>query len=468
MAHEPDGEADTQLAPAGSRLGDYLLEGRIGRGGMGAVYRARDTRNDRVVALKVLNETNPDLVRRFLREARLAASLRHPDIVEVLEICTLAGERPAIVMELLVGESLGQRLAREGALPLEVVAPIVMAVARAALAIHERGMVHRDLKPDNVFLVRDAGAQSAPVVKVLDFGIAKLIRVEGEPTVTGTPLTRTGQILGTPQYMAPEVIFGEQDIDGRADVWSMGVILYEALSGARPFDGDNVGQIFKAIALDPHVPLASRAPLVAPSVAALVERMLAHARAERVRDLREIIEVLAPFAAGHVEAPPVERAPTPRRRGATALALGVAMAGGGLLGALFLRGAAATPAGETAAAGASPAAASESTVASAPAATSMLPVGSTSARANVSPAGAHSAEPTARVVTRAADARIVRVTDADAGVAVERRASPAGASAPAPSSPLAGSAPPPSLVPAASASASASKHRSGGLRSDEL
>ena len=122
-------------------------------------------------------------------------------------------------------------------------------------AAHERGIVHRDLKPDNIFLCRRRAT-----VKVLDFGIAKVTLDVDDPAITAAALTETGQILGTPQYMAPEQIFGEKDVDARADVWALGVILYQALSGVRPFEGQNPGQVFKAIALQPPTPLSERAP----------------------------------------------------------------------------------------------------------------------------------------------------------------------------------------------------------------
>lgn len=281
-------EADTELADGGIAIGPYRLAQRIGEGGMGVVYRARDVRTSAAVAVKILKDKSPDLVRRFLREARIVASLEHPNIVAVHDVLEREGEPPAIVMELLEGDSLANRLARSSRLSTEEVAPIVIAIAQAIHAAHERGVIHRDLKPDNVFLAKTA-------VKVLDFGIAKLTQADDAIASTNGTLTRTGALLGTPHYMAPEVIFGEDDIDARADIWSLGVILYQALSGTRPFDGDNAGQVFKAIALDPYVPIATRVPLVPPSVASLIDRMLAHARAERVSDLTEVVRVFEPF-----------------------------------------------------------------------------------------------------------------------------------------------------------------------------
>src|SRR5690606_26612266 len=172
------------------------------------------------------------------------------------------------------GESLGARLARAGRLEPAFACRVFSSVVAAVRAAHERGVVHRDLKPDNIFLCEDG------TVKVLDFGIARETFDAADPAITAEALTDTGQSLGTPQYMAPEQIFGEKDVDARADVWALGVILYQALSGKRPFDGANPGQVFKAIALDPPVPLAERARDAPRVLADLVARMLVHARAD--------------------------------------------------------------------------------------------------------------------------------------------------------------------------------------------
>jgi serine/threonine protein kinase len=281
----PERARASAIAPGYVIAGRYVLEAAIGEGGMGAVYRARPLADGPPVAVKVLKERSPEYLTRFLREAKLMASLEHPRIVKVHEVLTLDDETPVLVMDLLTGESLASRLRRSERLSLLELAPIFLQLLAAIRAAHARGVVHRDLKPDNVFL---CASGSAVDVKVLDFGIAKITVDSEDPPVTAAALTGTGHILGTPQYMAPEQIFGEREIDPRADVWALGVILYECLSGTRPFEGENVGQIFKAIALEPPRPLAARAPWVSAHVSDLVMRMLVHSRSERLSDLAEV------------------------------------------------------------------------------------------------------------------------------------------------------------------------------------
>ncbi len=272
--------------------GAYRVEARIGGGGMGAVYRARRLTDDRAVALKVVRERAPELVARLEREARITGSIDHPNMIRVHDVLRDEDGSPIVVMELLHGETLGQRLARERILPVGELARIAIGIIGALEAAHARSVVHRDLKPDNVFLTSVDGE---PFVKVLDFGIAKAVEGTGVIDGLATLETRTGQILGTPQYMAPEQIFGEKDVDHRADIWALGVVLYEALAGKRPFDGDNVGQVFKAIALDPPVPLAKRRGDLPPALLAIVGQMLTHARDERSARLAEVRAALLPF-----------------------------------------------------------------------------------------------------------------------------------------------------------------------------
>jgi eukaryotic-like serine/threonine-protein kinase len=280
----------TVIGPTGET---YLVGERIGSGGMGTVHRGLRTSDSRTVALKVVRDASPELLARLEREARIVATIEHPNLARVYEVARDGDGAPVVVMELLLGETLGARLRREPALSVPEVARVGLGVLGAVGAAHARSIVHRDLKPDNVFLTSEDGL---PSVKVLDFGIAKSERgtalAEGLPTLE----TRTGHILGTPQYMSPEQIFGEKDVDHRADIWALGVLLYEALAGVRPFDGDNVGQVFKAIALDPPMALAARRPSLPPPLTALITRMLAHARDERPGDLEQIRMVLAPLA----------------------------------------------------------------------------------------------------------------------------------------------------------------------------
>jgi serine/threonine-protein kinase len=208
--------------------------------------------------------------------------------VQIPDVLEIDATTPMMVMDLLDGESLGDRLERERALPVAEVAKIMVPVVSAVGTAHALGIVHRDLKPDNLFLVREADGSTT--VKVLDFGIAKLTATEGEAAETGA-LTKTGSVLGTPYYMSPEQAFGEKDLDYRSDIWAVGIILYECLTGRRPTAGENLGQIFKAITTGGIVPLERAAPQLPPELCALVGRMLSRERAARP-DLHEVRAVL--------------------------------------------------------------------------------------------------------------------------------------------------------------------------------
>src|SRR5262245_51339697 len=224
------------VAP-GTRFGHYLIVAPIGAGGMGEVYRARDTTLDRDVAIKVLPElfaADPERLARFQREAKTLAALNHPNIAQVHGVVNLPGDSHGVgvVMEFVDGEDLADRLKR-GAIPLDEAIPIARQIAEGLEAAHERGVVHRDLKPANI-KVREDGT-----VKVLDFGLAKLTSPDGgsldganptnSPTIT-SPATHAGVILGTAAYMAPEQAKGRA-VDKRADIWAFGCVLYEMLSG---------------------------------------------------------------------------------------------------------------------------------------------------------------------------------------------------------------------------------------------
>jgi serine/threonine protein kinase len=217
----------------------YRLVSLLGRGGMGSVWRAERIGWQAPVAIKLMNAVDmhdsPSLAR-FQREARLAASLRSVHVVQVLDDgVDAATGAPFIVMELLDGESLAERLSRVKRLRPQVVAQIVTQIARALARAHEAGLIHRDLKPDNILIMRNDDEE---LVKVLDFGIAKWLA--GPQSPTGGTGTLAGQMLGTPAYMSPEHFANSANIDHRADLWSLGVIAFECLVGARPFQGDTL------------------------------------------------------------------------------------------------------------------------------------------------------------------------------------------------------------------------------------
>lgn len=286
----------TEPLASGTVISDrYRLERLIGEGGMGAVWAATHIITRKHVALKFLKgaKTDESLLRRFLREARAVSAVNHPNVVAVHDVIQLPDGLPVMVMDLLEGMSLAERLAQVRTIPLHELAQILVPVLSAVGTAHAAGIVHRDLKPDNIFLHRRADGQLEP--KVLDFGIAKLGAKEGEAAATAH-LTQTGALLGTPYYMSPEQVFGEKDLDQRADVWSMGVILYECLSGQRPVEGDNYGQLFKAIATGSITPLEQIAPGVPSDITRLVGRMLSPDRDARPHDLREAYETLCRYS----------------------------------------------------------------------------------------------------------------------------------------------------------------------------
>lgn len=276
----------------------YRVERLLGEGGMGAVWEATHTRTRKAFALKFLKASaaaKPQMRQRFLREARTACAVQHPSIIQVHDVLELPDATPVIVMELLRGETLAARLLRDRTIPVPELARIMLPVCSAVGTAHHVGIVHRDLKPENIFLATSRD-DDAVHVKVLDFGVAKLTALDGDAARSaGATATGTGMLLGTPYYMSPEQVFGEKDLDHRADIWALGVILYEALAGARPTAGDNVGQIFKIVMTDAIIPLTQRVPSLPEPMTSLVARMLAHDRAKRPADLREVCAVLETY-----------------------------------------------------------------------------------------------------------------------------------------------------------------------------
>ena len=229
----------------GSRLGHYDVTALIGEGGMGQVYQATDTTLNRQVALKILPEafaTDPDRLARFQREAQVLASLNHPNIAQIHGIEESEDTR-ALVLELVEGPTLADRISK-GPIPVDEALPIAKQIAEALEAAHEQGVIHRDLKPANIKLKPDG------TVKVLDFGLAKAIEGSGSdvsesPTITAAA-TQQGVILGTAAYMSPEQARGKP-VDRRADIWAFGAVLYEMLSGQRPFEGRDVSEVLGGV-----------------------------------------------------------------------------------------------------------------------------------------------------------------------------------------------------------------------------
>src|SRR5690349_20185823 len=268
---------------------------------MGAVYVAEHEVLGRRAAVKVLLPEmvqSPEIVQRFFREAKITSQLQHPGIVQCFDFGTATDGSAYIVMELLDGESLGGRLRRVGALAPPDAIHVIRQVASAVGAAHRSGVVHRDLKPDNIFLVKDEDAPAGERVKVLDFGIAKLA---GEHA-PGSLKTRTGAVMGTPLYMSPEQFQGAGNADARSDVYALGCILYEMLCGAPPFVAQGFGDIVVMHLTKPPVSPRSIAPAVSPALEAVTLRCLAKEVEERYHSMGELVDALDAAAKGRVVA----------------------------------------------------------------------------------------------------------------------------------------------------------------------
>jgi serine/threonine-protein kinase len=341
----------------GTMLGPYEIQAKLGEGGMGEVYKARDTRLDRTVAIKILPaelSADPDRRVRFEREARAVAALAHPHICTLFDI----GEsRPSglgelapsaqplapvhyLVMEHLPGQTLADRLLK-GPLPLVQVLDIAAQIAEALDAAHKHGIIHRDLKPGNVMLTTGAAGRSGvTTAKLLDFGLAKLARHGERPALVSethavteaAPLTARGTILGTLQYMAPEQLEGKE-ADARTDLWALGAILYEMVTGRRAFEGDSqvslIGNIMNAAPAD----LATLQPLTPPALERVVKKCLAKHPDDRWDGAHDVADELRWIArvpsAG--ERPPLPRPRAMTLAAAAAVALGLVTLGAGLM-----------------------------------------------------------------------------------------------------------------------------------------
>ena len=293
--------SESALTEGSLIAGRYRLEHPLGEGGMGTVWAATHTVTRRSVAMKFLKDSmrhRKDLRERFLREAAAASALKHPNVVEIIDVFDFAEGCPVMVMELLAGETLGAKLLRDERLSMEETAAVMLPVVSAVGAAHALGIVHRDLKPDNLFLLEGS---AEPRVKVLDFGIAKLSAERYLQEGPSPLLTESGSMLGTPCYMAPEQASGDNPVDHRADIWSLGVILYECLSGVRPIEGENLPQVVARLMSAGIMPLERIAPELPAEVASLVKNMLSREVGRRPASLIEVSRTLGHFT--NVRAP---------------------------------------------------------------------------------------------------------------------------------------------------------------------
>jgi serine/threonine protein kinase len=292
------GRTRTFLAPSKpaskARLGDALLDGRyrilrlLGEGGMGAVYLASHVGLSRDVAIKFLHAelvSREDIVGRFYREAQAAAAIRHKNIIDVFDVGISPQGEPFLVMEYLEGESLASLLKRAGPLDLGAACAVIEPVLQALQAAHCKGIIHRDIKPDNIFLACQKDAP--PVVKIIDFGISKFTQGDLDKW-----RTKTGSILGTPAYMSPEQARGSASLDHRTDLYSMGTILFEMLTGGLPFAGSNFAEYLSAMLIEePRSPQSVHAgfPIEAEP---LVRRALAKDPNQRFQNATEMLDAL--------------------------------------------------------------------------------------------------------------------------------------------------------------------------------
>jgi serine/threonine protein kinase len=285
------GSDDKELA-AGQEVGEYRIEGVLGRGGFGTVYGAVQPIIGKRVAIKVLARkyaADQDIVSRFAAEARAVNQIRHRNIIDIFSFGQLPDGRHYYVMEYLDGAPLDVHIRQHGAMALDEAIPILRAIARALDAAHGKGIAHRDLKPENIFLAVDPDGGVYP--KLLDFGIAKLLAPEDNVMHR----TGTGVPIGTPYYMSPEQCRG-RDVDHRTDVYSFGIVIYRLLTGTFPFEGDDfVELLFKQVNEEPPAP-STKNPALPASVDSAIAWMLQKDREQRPRSVIEAVNALDPAA----------------------------------------------------------------------------------------------------------------------------------------------------------------------------
>ena len=283
--------------------GKYRILGAIGEGGVGTILEAHHELLDKDVALKLIaleptpNTSAASLAERFLIEARAAAKVESPHVARVMDVGKLDSGAPFMVMERLEGCNLEELLTLEGTLSVEDTVDYVMQALQGLAHAHVLGVVHRDLKPANLFLARQPDGSS--VIKIVDFGIAMLLDDAGRRQVA-TRVTGSGVLVGSPLYMSPEQVRDEEHIDHRTDIWSVGVVLYELLTGKLPFGTTAVGlgEIFGAILQEPLVPASERREGVPKEIDAVIARCLSREVGDRYSDVSEIARAIAPFGSG--------------------------------------------------------------------------------------------------------------------------------------------------------------------------
>jgi serine/threonine protein kinase len=272
--------------------GKYRIDRVLGAGGMGVVVAATHLQLDQLVALKFIHTEamhNPEIVARFEREARAAVRLKSEHAARIIDVGRLESGSPYIVMEYLEGQDLAQVLEQRRSLPVAVASDYIIQACDVIAEAHSLGIVHRDLKPGNLFLARTSHGQQ--VIKVLDFGISKTQGLTGDVN-----MTRTQAVMGSPGYMSPEQMRSTKNVEGRTDIWSLGIILYELVAGRTPFQADTFSALCVKIAVDPHPPMLALPSKLPSGFEAVVNRALEKDPAMRYQSAAELAEALAPYA----------------------------------------------------------------------------------------------------------------------------------------------------------------------------
>jgi eukaryotic-like serine/threonine-protein kinase len=286
------GEYDDRIAVRDGDVlvGKYRVERVLGRGGMGIVVAARHLRLEERVAIKLLHPdalSNAEAVARFEREARAAAKIKSEHVARVSDVGTLDNGCPYMIMEYLEGEDLAAWLSQRGPLAIDQAVEFILQTCEAMAEAHGLGIVHRDLKPANLFCIRRT--DGLPSIKVLDFGISK---IDGP----GLDITHAGAVMGSPLYMSPEQMVSARSVDARTDIWALGVILYELISGRGPFHGENLPEVCMSIARQPTPSLRATRPETPANLDAVIAKCLQKDRKKRYSNVAELAMALAPFA----------------------------------------------------------------------------------------------------------------------------------------------------------------------------
>ena len=281
----------------GTVVGSYCILDAISAGGMGTVYRAEHTLLGRLAAVKILHPelcSNRDIVNRFFNEAKTTTSIKHPGIVEVFDFGYMETGHAYLIMELLEGEALSHRIRERKQIPEGEAAAILRGVCVALSAAHDKGIIHRDLKPDNIFMVPDPDSRLGARTKILDFGIAKLTEIG----LAGSA-TKTGAVMGTPTYMSPEQCRGTGDIDFRADLYSIGCVLYELVTGRAPFVHTGAGELIGAHLFVEPDPPSRHVEGLSPATESLTMKLLAKVPEHRVQTAKELGQIFTGIALEH-------------------------------------------------------------------------------------------------------------------------------------------------------------------------